>query len=66
MLVDYYNVGNVDGSIFQVAAKLNNVTYTGKCCGMNVRSDAPGSLLSWSSLRTAFLLSFITIVMTIF
>ncbi|KAI1967261.1 hypothetical protein LOZ56_000852 [Ophidiomyces ophidiicola] len=33
ILVDYYNIGNVNGSIFQVAAKLNNVTYNGRCCG---------------------------------
>ena len=31
LLVDYYNVGN--GSVFEVAAQQNNVTYTRKCCG---------------------------------
>jgi hypothetical protein len=30
--VDYYNVGN--GSVFEVAAKYNNVTYTRECCGI--------------------------------
>ncbi|CZT45127.1 related to BSC1 Transcript encoded by this ORF shows a high level of stop codon bypass [Rhynchosporium secalis] len=35
--VDYYNVGN--GSVFEVAAKHNNVTYTRECCG-KVASDA--------------------------
>jgi len=30
--VDYYNVGN--GSVFQVAAKWNNVTYNRQCCGL--------------------------------
>ncbi|TVY55655.1 putative secreted protein, partial [Lachnellula suecica] len=30
--VDYYNVGN--GSVFEVAAKFNNVTYTRQCCGL--------------------------------
>jgi len=30
--VDYYNVGN--GSVFEVAAKYNNVTYTRECCGL--------------------------------
>lgn len=29
--VDYYNVGN--GSVFEVAAKWNNVTYNSTCCG---------------------------------
>ncbi|PWY75005.1 PLC-like phosphodiesterase [Aspergillus heteromorphus CBS 117.55] len=33
LLVDYYNDGNVQGSVFEVAAQLNNVTYNGKCCG---------------------------------
>lgn len=33
LLVDYYNNG--DGSVFEVAAKHNNVTYTGKCCGVS-------------------------------
>ncbi|KAK0107188.1 hypothetical protein ONS95_003893 [Cadophora gregata] len=32
--VDYYNVGN--GSVFEVAAKFNNVTYTRECCGLPV------------------------------
>jgi len=30
--VDYYNVGN--GSVFEVAAKYNNVTYDRECCGL--------------------------------
>jgi hypothetical protein len=30
--VDYYNIGN--GSVFEVAAKWNNVTYTRECCGL--------------------------------
>lgn len=32
--VDYYNVGN--GSVFEVAAMYNNVTYTRECCGLPV------------------------------
>ncbi|KAI9728895.1 MAG: hypothetical protein M1834_007153 [Cirrosporium novae-zelandiae] len=32
LLVDYYNIG--DGSVFEVAAQHNNVTYTSKCCGL--------------------------------
>jgi hypothetical protein len=32
--VDYYNVGN--GSVFEVAAKYNNVTYNRQCCGLAV------------------------------
>ena len=34
--VDYYNVGN--GSVFEVAAKYNNVTYNRPCCGLPVSS----------------------------
>jgi len=30
--VDFYNNGS--GTVFEVAAKWNNVTYTGKCCGL--------------------------------
>jgi hypothetical protein len=34
LLVDYYNFGNVNGSVFEVAAKANGVTYdAGLCCG---------------------------------
>ncbi|CAG8109378.1 unnamed protein product [Penicillium nalgiovense] len=33
LLVDYYNYGNFNGSVFEVAAQMNNVTYDRKCCG---------------------------------
>ncbi|KIW17756.1 hypothetical protein PV08_04951 [Exophiala spinifera] len=34
LLVDYYNVGSFNGSVFQVAADANNVTYNrDSCCG---------------------------------
>jgi hypothetical protein len=34
ILVDYYNFGNFNGSVFQVAATANNVTYRNEsCCG---------------------------------
>lgn len=35
LLVDFYDSGN--GSVFEVAARANNVTYPGGCCG-NVKS----------------------------
>lgn len=38
LLVDYYNDGNFAGSVFEVAAEMNNVTYNGDCCGTS--SDA--------------------------
>lgn len=34
LLVDFYDKGN--GSVFEVAAQMNNVTYTGKCCGTDI------------------------------
>ncbi|KAF2204745.1 PLC-like phosphodiesterase [Delitschia confertaspora ATCC 74209] len=33
LLVDYYNAGSFNGSVFEVAARANNVTYNCKCCG---------------------------------
>ncbi|PKY00210.1 PLC-like phosphodiesterase, partial [Aspergillus campestris IBT 28561] len=33
LLVDYYNYGKPNGSVFEVAAQMNNVTYKGNCCG---------------------------------
>jgi hypothetical protein len=41
LLVDFYDAGN--GSVFEVAAKANNVTYRGGCCG-KVKSVAAGGL----------------------
>ncbi|KAI1389883.1 PLC-like phosphodiesterase [Hypoxylon trugodes] len=32
--VDYYNMGGYPGSVFEVAAQMNNVTYNRQCCGM--------------------------------
>ncbi|KKZ63013.1 hypothetical protein EMCG_02629 [[Emmonsia] crescens] len=45
LLVDYYNIGSVNGSVFQAAAMLNNVTYNGKCCG-RLTSASSGKLFS--------------------
>ncbi|CAL3967529.1 unnamed protein product [Diplocarpon coronariae] len=43
--VDYYNVGN--GSVFEVAAHYNNVTYTRECCGLPVSAAARVARTSW-------------------
>ncbi|KAK3684904.1 PLC-like phosphodiesterase [Podospora appendiculata] len=32
--VDYYNFGGFPGSVFEVAARANNVTYNRACCGV--------------------------------
>jgi hypothetical protein len=55
--VDYYNFGGYPGSVFEVAAKMNNVTYNRECCG-KVTSGAP-------SLRSTGGLVFLTIFMAI-
>ena len=39
LLVDFYNLGSSPGSVFEVAAQQNNVTYSRACCGL-VRSMA--------------------------
>ncbi|KAF2266675.1 hypothetical protein CC78DRAFT_552326 [Lojkania enalia] len=33
LLVDYYDRGSFPGSVFEVAARANNVTYNRNCCG---------------------------------
>lgn len=33
LLVDFYNQGPINGSVFEVAARANNVTYDRECCG---------------------------------
>ncbi|KAJ6014925.1 tat pathway signal sequence [Penicillium herquei] len=47
LLVDYYNDGNFAGSVFKVAAEMNNVTYNGDCCGTT--SDALSGIHRLSS-----------------
>ncbi|KAK0514303.1 hypothetical protein JMJ35_002920 [Cladonia borealis] len=54
LLVDYYNDGSYPGSVFEVAAEINNVTYNRPCCG-KVASAAyrvlpSGALLLFSGL----------------
>lgn len=48
--VDYYNYGGRPGSVFEVAARLNNVTYDWNCCGK--LSGAPGlvRVASWLAM----------------
>lgn len=58
LLVDYYNEGSFPGSVFQVAATMNNVTYNGHCCG----SSSSGAL----RLRTPDGVWFVVAVVTVF
>ncbi|KAK5050924.1 hypothetical protein LTR84_003483 [Exophiala bonariae] len=53
LLVDFYNIGNFNGSVFQVAADANGVTYNrDSCCGLEERrtrnaGSATGVPIGW-------------------
>jgi len=55
---DYYNIGSYPGSVFEVAARINNVTYVnGTCCGSvsaAPRVEVMGPLMSMGLLWGAF------------
>ena len=37
LMVDYYEMGNFEGSVFEVAAEMNGVEYDrSKCCGQRL------------------------------
>jgi hypothetical protein len=58
LLVDYYNFGNFNGSVFQVAATANGVEYNhDSCCGVLRKSGAAILRSSW--FRTAVSLAVI-------
>jgi len=40
LLVDFYNRGSAPGSVFEVAAQANGVTYNRPCCGTDAQSLA--------------------------
>lgn len=50
--VDYYNYGEPEGSVFIAAARANNVTWNGKCCGRT--SDASPVFGQGLSLAVGF------------
>lgn len=41
LLVDFYDVG--DGSVFEVAAKANNLPYENKCCASKLSTAPPSA-----------------------
>lgn len=49
--VDFYNVGN--GTVFEVAAKYNNVTYTAQCCGIATGNGAMAMLDAFAGRNAA-------------
>jgi len=56
LLVDYYNYGDPKpGSVFEVAARWNNVTYNRPCCGSKGNA-AVGSQASSVTVYVAMLL----------
>ncbi|KXL43395.1 hypothetical protein M433DRAFT_145174 [Acidomyces richmondensis BFW] len=55
LLVDYYNLGIPgSGSVFEVAARANNVTYNRKCCA-NLSSRASTTTSSCAALAAALI-----------
>ncbi|OOQ81962.1 hypothetical protein PEBR_40928 [Penicillium brasilianum] len=50
LLVDYYNYGNFNGSVFEVAAEMNNVTYNRTCCGQESAAVPGMSTTSFSTM----------------
>lgn len=55
LLVDFYDAGK--GSVFEVAAKANNVTYNRKCCGKRVSSALQLQMTGWYILTIAIVIS---------
>lgn len=55
MLVDFYDAGK--GSVFEVAAKVNNVTYGGGCCGKRVSGASRLQMTGWYILIIAIAVS---------
>jgi hypothetical protein len=61
LLVDYYNRGSPDpGSVFEVAAKWNNVTYNRPCCGPDAN---PGAIVRASALAMVAAVGFACLVL---
>jgi hypothetical protein len=50
LLVDYYNYGNFNGSVFEVAADMNNVTYNRQCCGKASAASLGASVACMSTV----------------
>jgi hypothetical protein len=60
LLVDYYNFGNFNGSVFQVAATANNVTYNrDSCCGAARKSSASGKMSNFGFVSAGLVVGFL-------
>jgi len=53
--VDYYNYGDPPGSVFEVAAQMNNVTYDRECCGKVSAAPISQRVASWMLLAPGLL-----------
>lgn len=59
LLVDYYNYGDPGpGSVFEVAARWNNVTYNRPCCGAEANAGSVSRASVWVSTGAVVLATF--------
>lgn len=65
LLVDFYNIGNFNGSVFQVAAEANGVTYNrDSCCGLTQAELNSGSNLRVDTLLVIAIAALISYAMS--
>ncbi|CEJ82532.1 hypothetical protein VHEMI02591 [[Torrubiella] hemipterigena] len=57
--VDYYNYGTPNGSVFEAAARVNNVTYKWDCCGKLSAGTIAGVPVAWLSFAAMFTASYL-------
>ncbi|VUC22635.1 unnamed protein product [Clonostachys rosea] len=57
--VDYYNYGDPPGSVFEVAAQMNNVTYDWNCCGQVSAARVLRAAGAWVSLGPILLSTYL-------
>ncbi len=62
LLVDYYNDGSYPGSVFEVAARHNNVTYNRPCCGHSLAVSAAANAFSNILLLAAMSVSGVAVL----
>ncbi len=62
--VDYYNYGSPPGSVFEVAAQMNNVTYDNVCCGQRTSGAAVAASRPVSWLVVGALAAGVAVAMT--
>lgn len=61
LLVDFYNEGPINGSVFEVAARANNVTYDRECCGK--ASSLANALFTPSATYFGFVVAVVAVLM---